>query len=99
MRRSSFHDTAERLRLIGNTLTLGEDREVVETYADQLETLGRCEVLPPEPIHAKGVHDEVGVAIFANVLKMVFPIDTDCAFEGLLDAIDETEWEPARRHA
>jgi hypothetical protein len=89
MRRSSFHDTAERLRLIGNTLTIDADREVVETYAEQLETLAKCEVLPPEPVSPKGVHDEIGVAILAEVLKKAFPLDADHAFDRLLISLPE----------
>ena len=91
MRRSSFHDTAEMLRTIGNTLTFDADREVVEAYAEELETLGRCEVLPPAPTPARGVHDEVGVAIFANVFKKAFPLDADGTFDSLLVALVATE--------
>ena len=90
MRRSSFHDTAERLRLIGNTLTVGEDRDVVETYADELDALADIEVLPPEPLPLNGVHDEVGLAIFADVLKRAFPLDADTEFDDLLVALEET---------
>lgn len=89
MPRSSFHETAERLRLIGNTLTIDADREVVETYVEQLETLAKYEVLPPEPVLPKGVQDEVGVVIFAEVLKKAFPLDADPAFDLLLIAFRE----------
>jgi hypothetical protein len=87
MRRSSFHDTAERLRLIGNTLTIGADRSVVETYADELEALSRYEVREPEPGPPKGVQDELQVAIIAEVLKKAFPLDADPAFDSLLVAL------------
>jgi hypothetical protein len=75
--------------MIGNTLTNGADREIVETYADQLETLGKSEVLQPKPAPLRGVHDELGVAIFANVFKKAFPLEAEPTFDALLIALVE----------
>ena len=87
----SLRDTAKGLRIIGVSLTIPADREVVETYAEELETLARCEVLPPKPISSKGFHDEAGIGIFANVFKKAFPLNTDPAFEDLLIALADPE--------
>jgi hypothetical protein len=90
MPRSSFHITANRLRLIGDTLS-GADQEVVRKYADELETLAKCEVLPPKPIPLRGIEDQVGLAVFADILKSAFPLDPTPGFDDLLTALAGAE--------
>jgi hypothetical protein len=88
---SSFHETANRLRQIGDSLTDSADQEVVKRYAAELETLARCEVRAPKPIPLKGVEDELGLAVFAGILKSAFPLDASPVFDDLLIALVESD--------
>src|SRR4051812_48145962 len=91
---SSFHVTANRLRLIGDSLTDDADQEIVKRYADDLETLAKREVLAPKPIPLKGVHDELGLAVFTGIFKSAFPLDVSPVFDDLLIALGEADHRP-----
>jgi hypothetical protein len=81
MPRINCYVTADRLRLIGGTLSNSADQEVVKAYAKELETLTRREVLPPTPIRMNCNTDEVGLGIFAEILKKAFPVNACTAFD------------------
>lgn len=84
MAKYSFSVQADRLRQIGDSLTDCADQQVVWKYAAELESLGKCEVVAPNPIRISGIKDEVGLAICAGIFKKAFPLEARSAFDDLL---------------
>ena len=83
---SRIAKTAERLRIIANTLNDPADRAVASAYVEDLERLAEREVkvAPPAPSAAK----DVRLSTLSGTLHMAFPVTGAEKFDPLLRALN-----------
>lgn len=87
MPNSRLKAAAERLLIVGNTLSDPDDIAVARKYVEELEALAAREVTAQAAV-LDAAPEDVRIKLLGSTLRKVFPADPAPRFRSLLDALD-----------
>lgn len=87
MPNSRLKAAAERLLIVGDTLSDPQDIAVARKYVRELETLALREVTAPSDV-LQAAPEELRARVLGSTLKKAYPTAPATRFRNLLEALD-----------